>query len=465
MTDATSATTGPESATAGGATTGRELWGSRAGFILAAVGSAVGLGNMWRFAYQTAEGGGAAFVVLYLLLTFVIGIPVMIAEFGLGRSTRQSPIGALHEAGGRRWTPVGYLFVISGVLILAYYSVIAGWVTRYALDAILSPFPADSAGYFGRISQGIGAAAYHLIFMVATILIVSSGIKRGIERASYVMMPLLFAIMLGLAIWAAFLPGANEGYTFYLTPHVSDVFSFETLGAAASQAFFSLSLGMGAMLTYASYLQRNSNLPGHSTVIAISDMSVAFVAGLVVFPVIFALGLQSAVGSSALGTLFISLPGAFEAMGATGRAVGLLFFIALFVGALTSAISLLEVVVASAVDSFGLERRSAALICGGLIALIGIAPALDTNVLGAMDAVASEVFLPLGGLLLAILVGWRMKDRLDAFTEGASPALRPLMTAWIWTLRLAVPPLLVIVLWNTVPTGIAAVRTAIQGGN
>lgn len=474
MTDATSATPGPESAAAGTAAEGRELWGSRAGFILAAVGSAVGLGNMWRFAYQTAESGGAAFVLLYLLLTFIVGIPIMIAEFGLGRSTRQSPIGALRQAGGSGWTPVGYLFVISGLLILAYYAVIAGWATRYALDAILSPFPADPETYFGEccarslrsgsVSSSLGPVAYHLIFMIVTIIIVSSGIKRGIERAAYVMMPVLFAIMLGLAIWAAFLPGANEGYSFYLAPHVSDVFSFDTLGAAASQAFFSLSLGMGAMLTYASYLKRKSSLPGEATVIAISDMSVAFVAGLVVFPVVFALGLQSAIGESSIGALFISLPGAFEAMGTTGRAVGLLFFIALFVGALTSAISLLEVVVASAVDRFGVERRTAAVICGGFIALLGIAPAFDTSILGAMDATANGVFLPLGGLLLAILVGWRMRDRLDAFAEGASPTIRSLMTGWIWTLRIIVPPLLVVVLWNTVPAAYDAVRAAIQGG-
>lgn len=456
MTDATSAAPGPESATT--STTGRELWGSRAGFILAAVGSAVGLGNMWRFSYQASEGGGAAFVALYLFLTFLIGVPIMIAEFGLGRSTRQSPIGALRQAGGRHWTPLGYLFVLSGALILAYYSVIAGWTTRYALDAILSPFPADPAGYFGQISEGLGAVAYHLIFMLVTIFIVAGGIKGGIERAAYFMMPVLFAIVLGLAVWAAFLPGASEGHSFYLAPAVADLFSFSTISAATSQAFFSLSLGMGAMLTYASYLQRTSSLPGEATVIAIADFGVAFIAGLVVFPVIFALGLQAAVGESAVGALFISLPGAFHAMGPTGRVVGVLFFLALFIGALTSAVSLLEVVVASVIDNYRIDRRKAALLCGGAIAVLGISPAFDTNVLGAMDAIASNVFLPLGGLLIAILVGWRMSDRLDAFAEGASPGIRSLMRGWMWTLRIAVPPLLVIVLWNTIPAAVQAVR-------
>lgn len=453
------------SGTAGAETAGREMWGSRFGFLMAAVGSAVGLGNMWRFPYATAEHGGAAFVMLYIIITFVVGIPVMIAEFGIGRKTRQSPIGALRRAGGSAWVPAGYLFVAAGFLILAFYSVIAGWVSRYALEAVLTPWPADAAAYFGTVSgSGEGASSltpiiYHLIFMGVTIAIVAGGVKAGIERVSTWMMPLLGLILVGLAVWATTLTGAGEGYSYYLTPNVGELFSLDTLAAASSQAFFSLSLGMGAMLTFASYLSRDTNLPRESTIIALSDFSVAFVAGLVVFPVVFALGLQNSVSESTVGALFIALPGAFVSMGAAGRVVGILFFVALFIGAITSAIALLEVVVSSVIDEWKFDRRKAAIVAGVVIALVGILPASDINVLGAMDAVASEVFLPLGGLVLAMLVGWGPAGKdLKAFTEGSSAGIQALMGAWIWTLRIMVPILLVVVLSQTVPNALNAIR-------
>ena len=446
-------------------TAGREVWGSRFGFLMAAVGSAVGLGNMWRFSYVTAEHGGAAFVLLYLVITFVVGVPVMIAEFGIGRETRLSPIGALRRIGGSPWVPAGYLFVAAGFLILSYYAVIAGWVTRYALEAILTPWPADAAEYFGRVSgsgegaSSVPAMAYHLAFMTITILIVAGGVKAGIERVSSFMMPLLGVILIGLAVWATTLSGADEGYSYYLTPNVDELFSLETLAAASSQAFFSLSLGMGAMLTFASYLKRDTNLPGESTIISLSDFSVAFIAGMVVFPVIFALGLQDAVSGSTVGALFISLPGAFVAMGAIGRIVGIFFFVALFIGAITSAIALLEVVVSSVIDEWKFDRRKASIAAGVLIAVIGLLPAANINVLGAMDAVASEVFLPLGGLLIAMLVGWGPAGRrLEVYTEGASPWVRNLFGGWLWTLRLIVPVLLIVVLTQTVPAALGAIR-------
>lgn len=440
----------------------REVWGSRIGFILAAVGSAVGLGNMWRFPYRTAEHGGAAFLLFYVVITFLVGIPLVIAEFGMGRSARQSPIGALSAIAGRAWRPLGYFFVLTGFLILSYYAVIAGWVTRYAIEAILTPWPADAAGYFGQVSSGIQPVIYHLAFMALTVFVVSGGVKRGIERLNLIGMPALFLIVLGLVIWATTLPGASEGYGFYLAPSVEELLSVETLAAAASQAFFSLSLGMGAMLTFASYLPRDSNLPREAVTIAASDFTVAFLAGLVVFPVIFALGLQQAVSESSVGALFISLPGAFTAMGGTGRIVGILFFVALFFGAITSAVSLLEVVTASVIDRTGMTRRKAALLMGGIIAAIGVFPALDIDVLGAMDAVASEIFLPLGGLVIAILTGWLLGRRYTEFFEGASPWVRSLTNGWLWTIRIVVPPLLIVVLYTTIPAGIAAIRAIFE---
>jgi neurotransmitter:Na+ symporter, NSS family len=442
----------------------RELWGTRLGFIMAAVGSAIGLGNMWRFSYTTAENGGAAFVVLYILLTLLVGIPIMIAEFGLGRSTRLSPIGALRKAGGRGWSGLGYLFVLSGFLILAYYSVIAGWVVRYAVDALRSPFPADAGAYFTEISTGGDAIGFHLLFMAATIFIVAGGVKKGIERASLLMMPLLVLIVVGLAVFAATLPGAGEGYRFYLAPSLAELLSIDTLSAAAGQAFFSLSLGMGAMLTYASYLSRDSSLPSESATVAFSDFGIAFVAGLVVFPVIFALGLQQQVGESTVGALFIALPGAFEAMGAVGRIVGILFFVALFIGAITSAVSLLEVVTSSVIDEFGISRRTAAAGAGALIAALGILPALNLNWLEVLDTLTGQIFLPLGGLLIAILVGWRIPNVVEMVGRGASPRMANVLRGWRWTLAVVVPPLLLLVLWNTTRTAYATFAGLLGGG-
>lgn len=450
---------GPEHADAPGFA--REVWGTRLGFIMAAVGSAVGLGNMWRFPYLTAESGGAGFVVLYILFTFLVGIPVLMAEFSIGRRNRLSPVGALRRSGGRGWSGLGYLFVAAGFLILSYYSVIAGWVTRYALDGIVSGFPSDPGTYFGAVTTGVQPIIYHLVFMTLTIVIVMGGIEKGIERASLLMMPALFVLVAGLAAWAFTLEGSGAGYAFYLSPSFDELFHMETLANAAGQAFFSLSLGMGAMLTFSSYLSRKESLPREGGIIAFADFGVAFLAGLMVFPIIFALGLEGSMGESTVGALFIGLPGAFVSLGGLGRVVGSLFFLALFVGAVTSAISLLEVVTSSIIDELGVSRKSAAVGAGAVIAVLGLVPAMNIDALGAMDAVASEIFLPLGGLGMAIFVGWRMKDPMGELLEGSSPSWRPLFTVWIWLLRVFVPAMLLIVLWQTVPTGWAALMAAI----
>lgn len=441
----------------------REMWKTRLGFVLAAVGSAVGLGNMWRFPYITAEYGGAAFVVLYIIMTLAVGIPVMLAEFTIGRGTRKSSISALRLAGGKGWVPLGFLFVLTGFLILSYYSVIAGWVTRYALAGIFGGFPEDTGAYFGLIASGVPAMGFHLFVMAVTIAIVMGGVEKGIERASVIMIPALFLIVLGLAIWASTLSGSGAGYAFYLTPKFSELLSGETLAAAASQAFFSLSLGMGAMLTFSSYLSREESLPREAGVIAFSDFSVAFLAGLVVFPVIFALGLQGAVGESTLGALFIAIPGAFNEMGGIGRVVGMFFFIALFIGAITSAISLLEVVVSAMIDEWNMPRKKAAVIAGSLIALLGLWPASNLNALGALDAVTNYIFLPVGGLAMAILVGWLYKNPLEEVSRSVSERFQPLLKGWLWTLRVVVPILLVVVLYSALGEAVDAVK-ALFGG-
>lgn len=436
----------------------REVFGTRVGFILAAVGSAVGLGNMWRFPYRVSEGGGAAFVLLYIAMTLVVGIPLMLCEFSVGRRSRLSPIGALKKEGGRRWALLGALGVLTGLLILSYYSVIAGWVVRYALAGIVAGFPAAPGEYFNTITTGIAPILYHLAFMVVVITIVMSGVEKGIERASLVMMPALFLIVGGLAIWAATLAGSGEGYAYYLTPSLGELLNPATIAEAGGQAFFSLSLGMGAMLTFASYLSRDENLNREAVTIASSDFGVAFVAGLVVFPVIAALGLTSQVSASTVGALFIALPGAFVEMGAAGRVVGILFFAALAVGALTSAVSLLEVVTASIIDEFDASRRSAAVGAGVVITLVGLVPALSLDALGLMDA-TTEWFLTLGAFFMAIFVGWRMRDPTAEMLRGATGFFASIVPAVMFFIRWLMPPIVGFVvfyagrnLWNTVAT-------------
>ncbi len=427
----------------------REQWSSRTGFVLAAVGSAVGLGNMWRFSYLTAEHGGAAFVVLYIGITLLVGVPVLLAELAIGRGSQRSPIRALVHYGGRRWMPLGLVFVAAGFLILSYYSVIAGWTLRYAGIALASGFDSTIADQFSDIATGWDAFAFHLAFMAGTVAIVGTGVKGGIERTALVLMPTLFLIVCGLAVYAATLDGAGQGYAVYLKPDFSKLFSLPVLKDAAGQAFFSLSLGMGAMLTFASYLGRDHHLPNDSVLIAGADIAVAFVAGLVVFPLIFALGLSDQVSGSTVGALFITLPQAFAQMGAVGRIVGFLFFAALIVGALTSAISLLEVVVSSMMDGLGWPRRRSANVAGIAIAALGIPSAWSLDVLGVVDQIANNLFLLGGGLALAVFVGWVMRDPVAEVTPGAEGVRW--FPVWRFLLRFAVPLLLGFVLLQAIP--------------
>jgi NSS family neurotransmitter:Na+ symporter len=427
----------------------RERWSSRSGFLLAAIGSAVGLGNMWRFSYLASDNGGAAFVLLYLAVTALVGLPVLLAEVVVGRGSQKSPIRALQHYGGNAWKPLGLLFVATGFLILSYYGVIAGWTVRYAVIALVTGFGPEVESAFGGIAQGWDAFGYHLLFMLGTIVVVAGGVKGGIERTAMVLMPLLFVLLCGLALYAATLDGGAPGYRHYLQPDWSEVLSLEIFTKAAGQAFFSLSLGMGAMLTFGSYLGRDNHLPNETLVIASADVGVAFIAGLVVFPVIFAFGLADKVGESTVGALFITLPQAFASMGAIGRVVGVLFFAALIVGALTSAVSLLEVVVSSTIDSLGWTRKRAAWVMGVTIAALGIPSAWSTDFLGVVDTVANNLFLLGGGLALSVFVGWVMDDPVAEVSLGTN-GIR-WFGLWRTLLRFVAPLLLAIALLEAIP--------------
>ncbi len=427
----------------------REQWQSRWGFILAAVGSAVGLGNMWRFSYLTAENGGAGFVVLYLIFTVLLGLPVMLAELTIGRGARSGPIAALEHYGGRSWRWLGAVFVAAGFLILSYYGVIGGWTLRYAFEAFTIGFADDPGAHFAVISEGHGSFAMQVTFMALTIAVVSGGIGAGIERVARIAMPALFFIMLGIVVYAATLDGASEGYAYYLNFDLAKAMDLDVVVAAAGQAFFSLSLGMGAILTFASYLPKDSDLANETIVISFADFGVAFMAGLMVFPLIFALGMQAEITGGTIGALFVALPKAFASMGAIGRLVGGAFFVALVVGALTSAISLLEVIVSASMDAFGWERRKSALLGGGAVTFMGIASAYDIDVLGAADTIATNLFLVGGGLGISIFVGWVMKDPIAEASGGGASS--PALGVWRVLLRFVVPLALIGILAQSLP--------------
>ena len=427
----------------------REQWQSRWGFILAAVGSAVGLGNMWRFSYLAAENGGAGFVVLYLIFTVLLGLPVMLAELTIGRGARSGPIAALEHYGGRSWRWLGAVFVAAGFLILSYYGVIGGWTLRYAFEAFTIGFADDPGAHSALISEGHGSFATQVIFMAFTIAVVSGGIGAGIERVARIAMPALFFIMLGIVVYAATLDGASEGYAYYLNFDLAKAMDLDVVVAAAGQAFFSLSLGMGAILTFASYLPKDSDLANETIVISFADFGVAFMAGLMVFPLIFALGMQAEITGGTIGALFVALPKAFASMGAIGRLVGGAFFVALVVGALTSAISLLEVIVSASMDAFGWERRKSALLGGGAVTFMGIASAYDIDVLGAADTIATNLFLVGGGLGISIFVGWVMKDPIAEASGGRASS--PALGVWRVLLRFVVPLALIGILAQSLP--------------
>ncbi|WP_256289043.1 sodium-dependent transporter [Halobellus inordinatus] len=427
----------------------RETWATRAGFILAAVGSAVGLGNIWQFPFKTSEYGGATFLVVYLVAALGIGLPAMLAEFVVGRRSSLNAIGAFEELGHRNWKWVGVLGVGTGFWILSYYSVVGGWVLRYIGGSVTGAYFADPAAYFGQISAGVDALALHALFMILVVAIVAGGVEDGIEKATKLMVPSIVVILAVLGVWVFTLPGAGPGYTYFLSPDVSQLslsVSFDPLPSfsgpltdiipfAVSQAFFSLSLGMGAMITYASYIGDDQSLFGDSITVVVLNSAVGILAGLVVIPLLFVQGIEP--GSGGAGALFVSLATAFAELPA-GRLVGVVFFAVVLIAALSSAISLLEVVVSYAVDNYGARRPQIAAVLGGLIFLLGIPSAWDTAWLGWFDTLAYQLLLPLSVLGILLFAGWIYgRPAVDELLSGSSLGLGVGMT-WLWLARTVV---------------------------
>jgi len=428
----------------------RENWGSRFGFIMAAAGSAVGLGNIWKFPYLAGANGGAAFVVIYLAIILAIGVSVMLAEFTIGRASGLNAVGAFKKLAGGAWPLVGWLGVLAGFLILSFYAVVAGWTIKYMIISFTGLMETAKAGQAGAafgafLNASTEQVIYQVLFMVATIVIVHQGIGGGIEKACKVMMPALFVILLVLIVRANTLEGAGKGLEFYLMPDFSKV-TGGTFLAALGQAFFSLSLGMGCMITYGSYLSKSESLPFCAVVVPLIDTAVAFLAGLAIFPAVFAFGMEPGAGP---GLTFVTLPAVFAQM-PMGEIFSCLFFLLLFFAAITSSISLLEVCVAYFKDEMGWSRPMASWVLGGAITLLGIPCALSLaegtpwmiagkSFFDSVDFLSSNVCLPLGGIFIALFVGWFWLEpaRKEATNNGKiSFSWEPL---WIWSCRLVAP--------------------------
>ncbi|WP_323171464.1 sodium-dependent transporter [Natrialba sp. PRR66] len=431
----------------------RESWATRTGFILAAVGSAVGLGNIWRFPYQVGEYGGAAFLVVYLLLVALVGFPVMMVEFTIGRHTKRNPVGALKRVGRGGWTKIGWVFIAAGFVILSYYSVIAGWILRYTAIGLQGNYAAGGAGeQFMSVAGGMGSVVTHAIFMAAIITVVAFGIQRGIEFSVKLMVPAIIALLIGLAVYAGTLSGAGEAYAYYLSPDLGTIAANWTaiLPAAAAQAFFTLSLGMGVMITYASYLGEDRNLAKDGAIIVALDTAIAFTAGLVAFPVLYTADLTDVVDGPSF--IFVSLSEAFSNV-PLGGILGAVFFAIVTIAALSSAISIMEVVVSYLIDEHGVDRLPATVGLGIIIFLVGLPVAYEPNGLNWLtvyDGLANSILLILGGLLLAIYIGWIATDLgLDELSKGIQD-LGSWGIVWIWTLRIPVIIVLLVVLTQNV---------------
>jgi len=398
----------------------RGAFASKIGVVLATAGSAVGLGNIWRFPYETGMNGGAAFIVIYLLCLLLLGLPAMLCEFIVGRRARRN---ATRAYGGWPWKAVGYVGVVTGFLIMGFYSVVAGWTLQYIVASAAGQLDGDS-GYIHQyfadfIAHPWKSAAWTVIFVLLTHIIIVRGVQRGIEKASKVMMPVLFVLLLVLVVCSLSLPGSLKGVEFLLRPDFSKV-TPATFFDALGQTFFSLSTGMACLVTYASYFNRDVRLMRSGVQIAVIDTLVAILAGLVIFPAAFAVGVQPDAGPS---LIFITLPNvfrqAFSSMPLLGWLMSVIFYVLLMLAALTSIISMHETPTAFVAEELGMERRGAArlvtllaMILGALCALsVGPMPGLrlfDMPLFDFLDYITANVLLTLGGLCTLLYVGWVM---------------------------------------------------------
>lgn len=434
----------------------RDSFGSRFGALVAMAGSAVGLGNLWRFPYLVGENGGAAFIIIYILLSFVICLPIFISEFVIGRRSQKNAFAAFRDlSGGSAWRWVGLFTIIVPLVVLSYYSVIGGWSVEYLLKSLTFSFTGEASQsvfhsmFTDFVSSTWAPLIAHTAFLLVTTLIVIVGIKDGIEKFSKVMMPLLFFIVVAIAIYSMTLPGASAGLDYLFNPDFSKI-TGKALAAALGQAFFSLSLGFGTIMTYASYVSKKENIMFQSAATAVSDLMFAMIAGMAIMPAVFAFGLNPQSGP---GLVFETLPFVFGQMPA-GGVVAILFFLALLVAALTSSISMLEVAVAYLVEEKKFSRLWACVVlfavCWvvGAICSLSFGPLSDIkidggNIFDFFDNLSSNILMTLGSLLTVLFVGWRLKktDVYDEFTNGGTLSRNAKLFGVLWFLIRYVCPL------------------------
>lgn len=435
----------------------RANFGSKLGVILASAGSAVGLGNIWRFPFETGNHGGAAFILIYLGCVLFFGIPIMVAEFSIGRHSRANTAGAYQKlAPGTHWRWVGRMGVLAGFLILGYYSVVAGWTLEYIVQAGTNAFAGQSANDFiasfnGFISHPWRPALWMVVFMLMTHFIIVKGVEKGIEKSAKIMMPMLFLLLIVLAVCSVSLPGAGAGIEFLLKPDFSKVNGNVLLGAMG-QAFFSLSLGMGCLCTYASYFRNDTNLPKTALNVGWIDTMVAILAGFIIFPAAFSVGIQPDAGPS---LLFITLPNVFQQ--AFGNLpwlaviLSIMFYVLLALAALTSTISLHEVVTAYLHEEFNLTRgRAAKLVTAGctflgVLCSLSLGVGKELTVFGLtlfdlFDFLTAKIMLPLGGFFIAIFTGWYLDKRIlweEVSNNGTLPKV--VYRIWLFLLKYIAP--------------------------
>lgn len=438
----------------------RENFGSKIGAVLAAAGSAVGLGNIWRFPIETGQNGGAAFIIVYIGCVLLLGIPIMMSEFIIGRHTHTNTAGAYRKlAPGTSWKWVGRLGVLSGFVILSYYSVVAGWTAEYTALAITNYFDGKGANDFPAIfakfvSNPWLSVSLMLAFMIVTHVIVIRGVKSGIEKFSKVMMPALFVILIILAICSVMLPGASQGLEFLLKPDFSKI-TGSTVLSAMGQAFFSLSLGLGCLCTYASYFGNDTNIGKTALNVSIIDTFVAVMSGFIIFPAVFNAGYTLSSEDIGPSLLFITMPNVFQqafgSMPILSYVVSVLFYFLLVVAALTSTISMHEVVTAYVSEEFTMTRRKAATIVTIACSTVGVFCALSFGPLDGFklfgmtlfdlfDYVSSNIFLPVGGMFIALFVGWYLDKKIVRDEVTNNGTLRaPYLRLIVFILRYVAP--------------------------
>lgn len=444
----------------------RGNWGGKLGFILAAAGSAIGLGNIWKFPYITGIHGGGAFVLIYLICILIVGLPIMMAEIYFGKMTQKSPVGAFehfeteskgffhYHRAGKAMKPfylIGWLGVISAILVLSFYSVVAGWAWHYLYLSFrgFSGTDAEVTSLFGKLYVNpYIQLAWHTLMMVVTIWIISKGVSKGIEKASKILMPFLFIILLGLMFYALTLSGGMKAVRFMFYPDFSKI-DAEGVIQALGHSFFTLSLGMGAMITYGSYLKKDISIVKSSIIISILDTVIALVAGVMIFSIVFSYGLKATSGPS---LIFKTLPVIFAKMPG-GQIIAILFFILLIFAALTSAISLLEVAVSYFVDEKNWTRKKATLILGFFIYLLGILSAISSlkimneSYLDFFDNITTKYFLPVGGLFTILVFAYGIDHKSKIEELG--------LKSWVyflfnWIVRIVTPAVLIFIILNKI---------------